>query len=106
MLQLLNELVAMDMKALGTVALLSVVPAVAQYAAGRGPPEIVRTSDLRLQAALFLQHLAKMNLVTAQLLITCQAGSTSRRQCTCGAQSCMLQCGWRQPHVMWSVCRS
>ena len=72
-LQLLNELVAMDMKALGTVSLLSVVPAAAQYAAGRGPPEIVRTSDLRLQAALFLQHLAKMNLVTAQLLITCQA---------------------------------
>ena len=92
-LQLLNELVAMDMKALGTVALLSVVPAVAQYAAGRGPPEIVRTSDLRLQAALFLQHLAKMNLVTAQLLITCQASALPAvSACFTAARSSPMSC--------------
>ena len=72
-LQLLNELVALDARALGQLALLGTVPAVAEYAAGGGPPEIVRTKDLRLQAALFLQQMAWMNLVSAQLLIACQA---------------------------------
>jgi len=71
-LQILNELVALDLKALGTTALLSVVLAVAKYAGvGMGPS---RSQDTRLQAAYFLQFLAHTNLLTAQLLVTCQVG--------------------------------
>lgn len=71
-LQLLNELVVMDTKALGAAALLGAVPLVVQYAAGQRPIDLPHTNNLRLQAALFLQELAQLNLVTAQLLIASQ----------------------------------
>jgi hypothetical protein len=68
-LQILNELIAMEFKALASTALLSVVLVVAKYAAGVGP---VISQDIRLQAAYFLQFLSQTNLLTAQLLVTCQ----------------------------------
>ena len=74
-LQMLNELVALDFKALGATALLSGVPAVARYA-GRGVG-LARSQDTRLQAAYFLQFLAHTNLLTAQLLVTCQVDPPS-----------------------------
>lgn len=68
-LQILNELITMDFKALGSTALLSVVLVVAKYAAGVGP---AKSQDTRLHAAYFLQFLSQTNLLTAQLLVTCQ----------------------------------
>ena len=72
-LQFLNELVTLSVKALGSSALLGVVLAAAKYAVNGGPLGTGPSPDARLQAAYFLQYLAETNLLTAQLLLTCQA---------------------------------
>lgn len=85
-LELLNELASLDTKTMGSAALLGVVPAVMEYAAGAGSPEIARSNELRLQASLFIQQLAQLNLVTAQLLIACKVQSINvngRKACAC-----------------------
>lgn len=74
-LQFLNELVTLSVKALGSSALLGVVLAVAKYAVNGGPLGAPPSQDARLQAAYFLQYLAGTNLLTAQLLLTCQVCS-------------------------------
>ena len=74
-LQFLNKLVTLSIKALGSSALLGVVSAAAKYAAHGGPPGGFPSQDARLQAAYFLQFLAGTNLLTAQLLLTCQVPS-------------------------------
>ena len=79
-LHFLNELVTLSVKALGSSALLGVVLAAAKYAVNGGPLGNGPSPDARLQAAYFLQYLAETNLLTAQLLLTCQVISCSSSQ--------------------------
>lgn len=75
-LQFLNELISINVKAVGNSALLGLVSAVAKYAANSGPLGGTLSQDTRLQAAFFLQFLAQTNLLTTQLLLTCQVRLT------------------------------
>lgn len=89
-LQFLNELVTMSVKALGSSALLGVVLAAAKYAVNGGPLGTGPSPDARLQAAYFLQYLAETNLLTAQLLLTCQVQLV---QCPCSGDDKGYQWG-------------
>ena len=65
-LELANALVAQESAVMETMCLVGIVPTVARYAHTTWPRQI------RLQAALFVQHLCQTSLATAQMFVACQ----------------------------------
>lgn len=101
-LQFLNELVTLNVKALGSSALLGVVTAVTTYAVNGGPLSSGPSLDARLQAAHFLQFLAQTNLLTAQLLLTCQVFKLWRTKLRHQHDKLTIADRILMPHLGWT----
>lgn len=68
----LNEVICMDLRCFGSIALLGGLPLICKYANGEASFQGTQANDLRLQAAYLVQTLAQGSLNTSQLLFACQ----------------------------------